>query len=250
MTTNCRPSRSKIQRTRRPGFWRHAHHLASRLFPLAIILFSLGFQADRTFAAHFVCGFVYDAIDCMDSAWHTVRIYYPSDPATYTECSVNPETVVFCCDVEAFHPDWQIGDTVYAEVIDNGNGYTAGPVSVILSGEGYDVTPPMQLEKDGIQQHPLYPDCGGDTDGDYTNQVTDNCPHVYNPWQEDADGDGIGDACDDCPQRITGDVNGDGAVDMLDVDPFIQAKLADQGDPEALCAANITVQEFVDLLLN
>jgi hypothetical protein len=36
----------------------------------------------------------------------------------------------------------------------------------------------------------------------------DNCPEIYNPEQEDSDGDMIGDLCDDCP--IDPDNDGDG----------------------------------------
>ena len=35
-----------------------------------------------------------------------------------------------------------------------------------------------------------------DKDGDDVPDVSDNCPEVYNRWQDDSDGDGDGDACD------------------------------------------------------
>ncbi len=60
------------------------------------------------------------------------------------------------------------------------------------------------------------PAFGQDADGDGVPDTTDNCAYTFNPGQEDTGGllaaaaDGVGDACQ------CGDVNGDGAVDLLD----------------------------------
>ena len=56
-----------------------------------------------------------------------------------------------------------------------------------------------------------------DNDGIYNSM--DNCPDVYNPYQEDEDGDGVGDACDICNSVVfyNGNLNGDDAVNIIDV---------------------------------
>jgi len=87
-----------------------------------------------------------------------------------------------------------------------------------------------------------------DTDGDGVADGADNCPARPNPAQRDSDQDGIGDLCDpDCPDldgrnpisffdfammaatwrtetgnEEAGDLNTDVAVDLLDLQRFVQ----------------------------
>ena len=147
---------------------------------------------------HWVCGQVNDAIDCEDCAWHIVRVYYQGDEETYSSCPVQFSDSKYCCDCGAIpNHTWQIGDTIFARVIDSGDGYNAGPVSVVTTGEGVDIFPEMTLDKPGIVQDPYYPDCL-DSDDDYINNVSDNCPFVSNSFQTNFDTDSLGDACDIC----------------------------------------------------
>ncbi len=82
----------------------------------------------------------------------------------------------------------------------------------------------------------LDPECDGDKDGtpgenSFTNldndnvpDASDNCPHLYNPLQEDTDGDGFGTLCDNCPtvpnaNQLDSDADGVGdACDLDDID--------------------------------
>jgi hypothetical protein len=55
-----------------------------------------------------------------------------------------------------------------------------------------------------------------DTDEDGVGDVCDNCPLVANFGQEDTDGDGIGDVCELCDCGIRGDMNCDQSVQPID----------------------------------
>lgn len=49
---------------------------------------------------------------------------------------------------------------------------------------------------------------------------------------------------------LVGDVNDDGLIDGLDIQPFTFVKITGVGTPHELCASNIDVPDFVALLLS
>ncbi len=79
--------------------------------------------------------------------------------------------------------------------------------------DGFEWTTVNDHDKDGI--------------GTYNG---DNCPSVFNPNQEDQDGDGIGDVCDACPEDADNDVDGDGICGDVDNCPMVPN--SDQADAD------------------
>ncbi len=115
---------------------------------LISLMFIIIILSTKLVVANFVCGQVLDADDNMSAQWYSVMIYYPSSQNNYAGCEISPAENKYCCDTEAIpRKTWKIGDIVGAEVFDSASGYVAGPVSIVTSGEGYDVLPVMQLER-------------------------------------------------------------------------------------------------------
>ena len=102
---------------------------------------------------------------------------------------------------------------------------------------------------DGCDQCPGYDD-HVDTDGDEVINGCDNCPDVYNPDQEDGNYNNVGDACD----YITGDGNGDRAVDVGDAVFLINYAFKSGPGPEpyisgdANCDGSVNVGDAVFII--
>lgn len=113
-----------------------------------IFIFSLSFTSSK-----FVCGFVNNSKE-YSSSWSKVIVYPVGEPLNYTECKVNPENK-FCCDLDEIKGfTSSIGKNVFAEVFDREGGFVAGPVSLYLTEEGYDIFPSMNLQKAVIINSP------------------------------------------------------------------------------------------------
>ena len=89
-----------------------------------------------------------------------------------------------------------------------------------------------------------------DADNDGVFNGSDNCPDVYNPYQEDEDEDGIGDACDNCNSLIftLGNINGDDAVNIIDVLMLIDVVLGVTVNECMYSASDITLDGYVNVL--
>jgi hypothetical protein len=102
-------------------------------------------------AAHWITGTVNDAVDSTPADGHTAIIYYLGDEANYASDVIGPAggsgtANKYLCDAEAIPGHvWVPGDEIYVAVIDTGDGYTAGPVSVVTTAAGFDVAPDMTL---------------------------------------------------------------------------------------------------------
>jgi len=94
--------------------------------------------------AGFACGQVVSEED-MEPQWMEVRVYYENIDES-VKCSVSPAENKFCCDAEAI-PDftWNVGEEINAEIYNEN--YFTEPVSLQITGEGYDVFPLMNLKR-------------------------------------------------------------------------------------------------------
>ncbi|MBN4049144.1 hypothetical protein JYT91_00855 [archaeon AH-315-M20] len=116
-------------------------------FLLFIGIFIL--EASFVYAEHFIVGIVNDAADSTAANGHTVIIYYENDEVNNVSDIIgegfNAENEYFLDAEEIPGHTFVVGDEIFAKVFDNGDGYTAGPVSVVTTGAGFDEEPDMTL---------------------------------------------------------------------------------------------------------
>ena len=100
-----------------------------------------------------------------------------------------------------------------------GTGYI--PHNIVISGDGQVLYSDSGFNQSAIVNfiNQALADLDVDFDNDGINDSQDNCVEYFNPYQEDIDEDGIGDVCDQCDNNVfvTGDLNGDGWHDLIDV---------------------------------
>ncbi|SYZ74435.1 hypothetical protein TRIP_C90063 [Candidatus Zixiibacteriota bacterium] len=143
---------------------------------------------------------------------------------------------------------------------------TFGPATV-PSSEGYFGPTGITVRVDSMVGDKLYAYVIYDLDGDGVPNNSDNCSGLSNPEQTDADADGLGDACDNCPEVYNpdqldanhngigdvcdytcGDVNGNGAVNILDVSYIITFLYKGGPAPVSMIAANVNGDGNVNIL--
>lgn len=95
--------------------------------------------------ANFACGEV-ESLRNFSSSWFDVNISYAENPSLTTTCEVSPEGGKYCCDPLSIQGvNWRVGKTLVARIVQNG--YFAEPVTLTISGEGFDVFPKMTLRR-------------------------------------------------------------------------------------------------------
>ncbi len=118
------------------------------LITFFVLIFSLSFVS-----SNFVCGFVNNSQE-FSSSWANVIIYPEENFSKIVHCSVSPENK-FCCDLDEIPSfNYSVGKKIFAEVFDKEAGFVAGPVSLYLTGEGYDLFPQMNIQKAIILNSP------------------------------------------------------------------------------------------------
>jgi len=84
-----------------------------------------------------------------------------------------------------------------------------------------------------------------DTDLDGANNLVDNCISLYNPGQEDGDGDSVGDRCDLCPETPAYERYGcpDGQTDPKAMQAIDADILAEQQGPPCDIAVSASLED-------
>ncbi|MCB0062366.1 MAG: thrombospondin type 3 repeat-containing protein, partial [Caldilineaceae bacterium] len=107
---------------------------------------------------------------------------------------------------------WNYAKTNFADRFTEDAGFTSSPQDIDNDGivneadNCVEVFNPIQEDTDGDNVGDA---CDADDDADGAEDTIDNCPLIYNPTQDDTDSDGLGNLCDS-------DDDNDGIADTID----------------------------------
>ena len=142
-------------------------------------------------------------------------------------------------------------------ILDDDDGYIYGlfgvgyiPHNVIIDNNGQVLYSQSGFNQGAIISiiNSALENMDADNDGIYNSM--DNCPDVYNPYQEDEDGDGVGDACDICNSVVfyNGNLNGDDAVNIIDVIMLIDVILGIDTNVCSYESSDVNDDDIVNVL--
>jgi hypothetical protein len=103
-------------------------------------------------AAYPTVGIVNNASDGTPANGHTAIVYHPGYKSEAISDLIGPlgnskTDNWYLIDCELIIDSCEVGDVLLVEVTDNGDGYVAGPVSLAVTGNGFDQAPSMTLIK-------------------------------------------------------------------------------------------------------
>lgn len=143
------------------------------------------------------------------------------------------------------HQPLFVSDTI-AYVPNTNNTQPIGSISILETGS----TPANIGQVAGVFQGPLSMTLVRDRDNDGIPNGIDNCPFVFNPTQQDTNGNGIGDACESTAACTPGDANGDGMMNVSDAVALISYIFSSgpaptpypicSGDANCDCSTNVS----------
>jgi hypothetical protein len=150
---------------------------------ILLFLFLMGFFSHFVSSAHYITGYVNDALDGTDSENYTILMWNPAiglsdnliDSIGFFGSSGRES--MYLLDCELLNNGCSVGDVLYLEVIDNGDGYISHTQNVTVTGAGYDFVENITLNSppEVFLNFPLQ------------NEISNNFPEFFNCSFSDLD---------------------------------------------------------------